>query len=137
VTGRLDLDDLHAGLRAALRKGARAPQLAAHTPGLVDLLCPAGGRDSAATLQARALAAETLLIEASRKLGEREGTAVRIMLCLTAESRHTGVMWRRAQAAALYGVCAETFRQARQDVFLADLAVEVYRLREAGTSDGR
>jgi hypothetical protein len=124
-------------LRAALRKGARAPQLAAHTPGLVDLLCPAGGRGDGASVKARALAAETLLVTASRELGEREGTAVRIMLCLTAESRHTGLVWRRAQAAALCGVSPDTFRRSRQDPFLLDLAVEVYRLRTGNGSAGR
>ncbi len=120
------VEALRVGLRAAVRHGGHAAQLARCAPGLVDLLCPAGAGCPAGLVD-RALAVEALLREASGALGVPAGPAVAVLLGLAEGARGLPVGQRRARAARLCGIGAEGFRRRREAALVFELAVEVYR----------
>ena len=117
------LDQLRAGLRAAVRHGAAAARLAARSPALVDLVAP-----GPEPVEQRALAAEHLISHAVQALDPPTDQAMRIMLGLDPATRRASVDHRRHHAAQAVGVQPDTFRRPNwEGALLLELTFEVYR----------
>jgi len=126
-----DVGTLTGQLRAAMRHGVRAASLAAHAPGLVDLLTAGtpGSRDE------RALQAEEIIRKATEPLGPDVGTAMRIMLGLEPGTWHARIETRRERAATLLDITPGAFRRARHEAtYLRDIAWQIWQTRRTGTA---
>jgi hypothetical protein len=125
---RLDIPELLTHLRRAFRHGARAPQLVAYAPGLIDLLCP-DHEDDPSSIYERAVQAEQAISEAVKTMDAPRDTAMEILMCLRPGTLGVKLDERRQHAARLFKVSADTFRrrERHEPMLVLDLALTLYR----------
>jgi hypothetical protein len=126
----LDIPDLLIRLRRSFRHGARAPQLVAYAPDLVDLVCPAHD-DDPASIYERAVRTEQAISEAVRAMDAPRDAAMEIMLCLRPGTLGVKLDVRRQNAARLFRVSADTFRrrERHEPLLVLDLALKLLQRR--------
>jgi hypothetical protein len=129
----LDIPDLLTHLRRSFRHGARAPQLVAYAPDLVNLLHPAQDDDPSSIFE-RGLRTEREICEAIKAMEHPGDTAMEIMMCLRPGTLGVRVEQRREEAARLFKVTADTFRrrERHEPMLVLDLALKIYQRRTAG-----
>ncbi|MDT3397542.1 hypothetical protein RKE29_12915 [Streptomyces sp. B1866] len=133
ASGYLDIDALHQQLRRACRHGATAARLLRYAPEVIDIIAPAAEHPDADAPK-RALHTEALINAGVERIGADAGKALSIVLALTPAMRTKNLEARRSDAAHLLGLTSvETFRRDwHEGALLFDLAMEIYRLQQAG-----